>query len=57
MEPLVIGYKVKFSNKVQFGNMVAIWIDAWSMEGVTAYYGHPPERHVTFWRGGLQIIC
>ena len=48
------GDKVKIGNKVQFGYKFTNWCNVWSIEGVTAY-GHVPECHVTFGRGGRQF--
>ena len=49
------GNKVKIGIKVQFGNKFANRCNVWSIEGVIVY-GHVPECHVTFGRGGLHNV-
>ena len=46
---------VKIGNKFQFGNKFANWCNVLSIEGINVY-GHVPEWHVTFGRGGLHNV-
>ena len=54
-KPPKSGYKVKIGNKAKFGYKVANLCYVWSIEGGIVY-GHVPECHVTFGRGGLHNV-
>ena len=54
-KPPEIGNKVKIGNTVQLDNKFTNWRNVWLIEGVTEY-GHVPECHVTFGRGGPHIV-